>query len=93
MVYAIGQMTRALQESQKLCLTDMRRAEYELEYSCLFVDYLIAIANFAIHFGLLNRKQAELFANEVKIHSINAEIVVHAASNKLLILRDSDLLP
>ena len=80
MIFVLKHFSGKLKGCQKLCQINPKMAEYELEYSCLFVDYLIAVANLAIRFGLLTSEQINQFAFELRIHSINAEFIVRTAS-------------
>ena len=82
MMAVLKHIITKLKRCQKLCHFDIRKLEYELEYSCVFADYLISIADFAIHFGLLTDEQSRIFANELRAHSIVAELIVRMVSSQ-----------
>lgn len=77
LMYALQYATKRLPELQKLYISNIRYIEYELEYSCLLVDYLISIVNFAIHFDLMTSEQALLFSLELKSHSVTASKIIY----------------
>jgi hypothetical protein len=74
LINAVKYASRRLPDYQKMRILNVKNIEYDLEYSCLLIDYLISVANFAIHFDLISKDQALLFSRELSLHSMKASV-------------------